>query len=87
MLPFCPGLAEPATCPDTPVQDEVIGSFENGNFELDLRYKKDRERWCEMCCQTGLVVLDALHGPQTESPGVRIPCRVRTFSGDQFAEP
>ncbi len=60
------GIGRTCHVTDSSVQAQVVGSFQDRNFDMNLGYTEDGYGRREMCCQALLVILDASLRPQTE---------------------
>src|SRR5713226_8598562 len=67
-----PGLGRAYYVSNSSVQTQVIGSFQDRNFNINLGYAKNGDCRTKVLHQAILVTLDAALGPQSE---------VRTYGG------
>src|SRR6266851_2206933 len=61
-----PGIGRTGHVPDSPVQAQIVGPFQNRDLDVNLGYPENAEGRREVCGQTLLVILDTFLRPQTE---------------------
>src|SRR5271163_3920761 len=76
-----PGIARAYYAPDAAVQAQVVGAFQDRDFELNLGYAENGDGRREMRRQTLLVIPDSSFRPQTEVRIRSAKCYLARFGG------